>query len=39
MVVSAVEGVQPQTEVLWEALRASGVPVMFFINKKRQGRI
>ena len=38
MVVSAVEGVQPQTEVFWEALRSSGVPVMFFINKKdREG--
>lgn len=38
IVVSAVEGVQPQTEVLWEALRSSGVPVMFFINKRdREG--
>lgn len=38
VVVSAVEGVQPQTEVFWEALRSSGVPVMFFINKKdREG--
>lgn len=38
LVVSAVEGVQPQTEVFWEVLSSSGVPVMFFINKKdREG--
>ena len=38
MVVSAVEGVQPQTEVFWEALCSSGIPVIFFINKKdREG--
>ncbi len=38
LVVSAVEGVQPQTEVFWEALSSSGVPVIFFINKKdREG--
>ena len=33
MVVSAAEGVQPQTELLFEALRAQGLPVLFFINK------
>lgn len=33
VVVSAVEGVQAQTETVWELLRDSGVPVLFFINK------
>ena len=33
MVVCAAEGVQPQTELLFEALRAQGLPVIFFINK------
>ncbi|MBR4710825.1 MAG: TetM/TetW/TetO/TetS family tetracycline resistance ribosomal protection protein [Clostridia bacterium] len=33
VVVCGVEGVQPQTELLFEALRAQGLPVMFFINK------
>ena len=33
MVVCAAEGVQPQTELLFEALRAQGLPVVFFINK------
>ena len=33
MVVSAAEGVQPQTELLFEALREQGLPVLFFINK------
>ena len=33
IVVCGVEGVQPQTELLFEALRAQGMPVMFFINK------
>lgn len=33
LVISAVEGVQAQTEVLWEALRALSVPTMIFINK------
>ena len=33
MVVSAAEGVQPQTELLFEALRAQRLPVIFFINK------
>lgn len=36
LVVSAVEGIQPQTEVFWEALSSSGVPVIFFINKKER---
>ncbi|HEX8627390.1 MAG TPA: translation factor GTPase family protein [Catenuloplanes sp.] len=33
LVVSGVEGVQPQTVVIWRALRRVGVPTMFFINK------
>lgn len=33
LVVCAVEGVQPQTEVLFSALREQGIPVLFFINK------
>ena len=38
LVVSAVEGVQPQTVVLWRVLRRLGVPAAIFINKiDRQG--
>jgi ribosomal protection tetracycline resistance protein len=38
LVVSAVEGVQPQTVVLWRVLRRLAVPVAVFINKiDRQG--
>jgi ribosomal protection tetracycline resistance protein len=38
LVVSAVEGVQPQTVVLWRVLRRLAVPVVIFINKiDRQG--
>ena len=33
MVVSGVEGVQPQTELLFEAIREQGLPMLFFINK------
>ncbi len=33
LVVSAVEGVQSQTELIWKALRRIGVPVVLFINK------
>lgn len=33
LVVCAKEGVQPQTEVLFDALRRQGVPTVFFINK------
>jgi elongation factor G len=32
-VVSAVDGVQPQTEVVWRLAARLGVPRMFFINK------
>ena len=33
LVVSAVEGVQPQTRVLWRALRRLELPTLFFVNK------
>ncbi len=33
LVISAVEGVQAQTENLWNALRDRHIPVLFFINK------
>ena len=33
LVVCAKEGVQPQTEVLFEALSRQGVPTVMFINK------
>ncbi len=33
LVVSAVEGVQPQTRILWRALDRLGVPTIFFVNK------
>ncbi len=33
IVVSGAEGVQPQTELLFEALRAQDIPLFFFINK------
>jgi ribosomal protection tetracycline resistance protein len=33
LVISAVEGVQPQTRVLWRALQRLSVPTLFFVNK------
>lgn len=33
LVVSAAEGVQPQTETLFEALREQELPIVFFLNK------
>lgn len=33
LVVCAAEGVQPQTETLFEALREQGMPVVIFLNK------
>ena len=33
LVVDAAQGVQPQTETLFEALSAQGLPVLFFLNK------
>ena len=37
LVVSAVEGVQPQTVAIWRALRRIGVPTMVFVNKVDRG--
>ncbi len=33
LVVCAVEGVQPQTEVLFQAMVKQNIPVLFFLNK------
>ena len=33
LVLSAVEGVQPQSVLIWRALRRMGVPALIFINK------
>lgn len=33
LVICAVEGVQPQTEILFEAMTRQNIPVLFFINK------
>ncbi|KQZ75258.1 elongation factor G [Nocardioides sp. Root151] len=33
LVLSAVEGVQPQTVVIWRALQRIGVPTVLFVNK------
>jgi ribosomal protection tetracycline resistance protein len=33
LVISAVEGVQPQTRILWRALQRTGVPALLFVNK------
>jgi len=33
LVVCAVEGVQPHTELLFSALEKQGIPVIFFLNK------
>ncbi|HZG75328.1 MAG TPA: translation factor GTPase family protein [Paenibacillus sp.] len=33
LVVSAVEGVQAQTEVIWHALRRLGIPTLLYVNK------
>jgi ribosomal protection tetracycline resistance protein len=33
VVVSAVEGVQPQTRILWRALQRLDVPTLLFVNK------
>ncbi len=33
LVVSAVEGVQPQTVLLWRALVRTGIPTLLFVNK------
>src|SRR5512132_1875479 len=33
LVISAVEGVQPQTPLLWRALERLGIPTLLFLNK------
>jgi len=33
LVISAVEGVQPQTRILWRALQRLRVPTLLFVNK------
>lgn len=33
LVVSAAEGIQAQTETIWEGLKKRNIPVIFFINK------
>ncbi|GAA1882361.1 elongation factor G [Asanoa iriomotensis] len=37
LVVSAVEGVQPQTRILTRALRRLGIPLLVFLNKVDRG--
>jgi elongation factor G len=37
-VVSAVEGVEPHTEMLWRRVKAQGIPRMFFVNKEDKDR-
>ncbi len=33
LVIDAVQGVQPQTETLFRALKSQGMPMVFFLNK------
>lgn len=33
VIISGVEGVQGQTEIVWQLLRKHGIPTFFFINK------
>lgn len=33
LILSAAEGVQAQTEVVWHALRERGIPTIFYVNK------
>lgn len=33
LVISAAEGIQAQTEIIWEGLKERNIPVIFFINK------
>jgi ribosomal protection tetracycline resistance protein len=37
LVISAVEGIQPQTPILMRTLRRLGVPVLIFVNKIDRG--
>jgi elongation factor G len=38
LVVSAVEGVEPQTELLWRKIAAQRIPRMVFVNKEDKER-
>ena len=33
LVISAMEGVQPQTRLIWQALERMGIPTLIFLNK------
>lgn len=33
LIISAVEGVQAQTEVIWDALRERNIPTLIYVNK------
>ncbi|WP_019423546.1 GTP-binding protein [Paenibacillus sp. OSY-SE] len=33
LIVSAVEGVQAQTEIIWQALRSLNIPTIIYVNK------
>lgn len=33
LIISGVEGIQPQTEVIWHALRKLNIPTLIYINK------
>ena len=33
LIISAVEGVQAQTEVIWQALRELSIPTLIYVNK------
>lgn len=37
LLISAVEGIQPQTRILFSALRKLGIPTLIFINKIDRG--
>ncbi|WP_405173665.1 GTP-binding protein [Paenibacillus sp. FSL H8-0260] len=37
LVLSAVEGVQAQSEMIWNALRKLGIPTLIFVNKMDRG--
>lgn len=37
IIISAVEGIQEQTEVIWQLLRKHNIPTFFFANKVDRG--
>ena len=39
LVISAVEGVQPQTRILMRGLRRLGLPPLLFVNKRSHSLI